>query len=108
MRSIMAAAEKISHLLELADSGPSLRAALAEEVADLLAAWPPDYPDSMRQVCETLLVKAVRDLDPAARAKLRIQLYSQPGLVQRILLREGGPQALIEAARSGRSLVEPL
>jgi len=104
----MAAAEKISHLLELADQGPSLRTALAEEVADLLSAWPADYPESMRQVCESLLAKAVRDLDPVARARLRVQLYAQPGLVQRILPREAGSQALIEAARSGRSLVEPL
>ena len=59
----MAASQKHSHLLQLADQGPALRAALAEEVAELLTAWPSDYPDSMRCVCEALLAKATRDVD---------------------------------------------
>jgi hypothetical protein len=54
----MAASQKLSHLLQLADQGPALRAALADEVAELLAAWPSDYPESMRCVCEALLAKA--------------------------------------------------
>ena len=59
----MAASQKLSHLLQLADQGPALRAALAEEVAELLSHWPPDYPESMREVCEALLAKAARDID---------------------------------------------
>ena len=73
----MAASQKLSHLLQLADQGPALRAALAEEVAELLAAWPSDYPQSMRLVCEALLAKA------------------------RETPRELGLQVVIEAARRG-------
>jgi hypothetical protein len=104
----MPASEKLSHLLELADQGPSLRAALAEEVADLLSAWPSDYPKSMREICEALLAKAARDIDAPSRARLRVQLYSQPRLAQRILPREAASQALVEAARSGKNLVKVL
>jgi len=98
----MPASDKLSRLLALADQGPSLRAALAEEVAELLSAWPSDYPENMRQVCETLLAKAAGDIDASTRARLRVQLYSHPGLAQRVLPRVSEP--LIEAARSGRDL----
>src|SRR5471030_358271 len=94
----MAASQKLSHLLQLADQGPALRAALAEEVAELLTAWPADYPDSMRGVCEALLAKAVRDIDPATRARLRVQLYSNSELSARVLPREAASRTLIEAA----------
>ena len=102
----MPAPDKLSHLLELADQGPALRAALAEELADLLCAWPRDYPQNMREVCEALLAKAVRDIDESTRAKLRVQLYSLPGLAQRVLPR--GSQSLIEAARTGKDLASVL
>ena len=104
----MPAPDKLTHLLELADQGPALRLALAEEVADLLSAWPGDYPKSMREVCEALLAKAVRDLDEDSRARLRVQLCSQSGLVQRVLPREAAAPSLIEAARSGKNLSEAL
>ena len=104
----MPASDKLSHLLELADQGPALRAALAEEVADLLSAWPPDYPQSMRDVCETLLAKAARDIDESTRARLRVQLYSHPALAQRVLPREAASQSLIQAARTGKDLVSAL
>jgi hypothetical protein len=102
----MAASQKLYHLLELADQGPTLRAALAEEVAELLSRWPADYPESMREICESLLAKAVCDVDAPTRAKLRVQLYSQPGLAQRVLPR--GAQSLIEAARTGKDLTSVL
>jgi hypothetical protein len=76
----MAASQKLSHLLQLADQGPALRAALADEVAELLASWPSDYPENMRTVCEALLTKA----------------------------REPNLQPLIAAARSGENIVVPL
>lgn len=104
----MSAPEKLSRLLELADQGPSLRSALAEEVAELLSAWPPDYPESMRGVCEALLAKAARDIDTPTRARLRIQLCSQPKLAQRLLPRDAASLSLIEAARSGKDLAESL
>lgn len=104
----MAASEKLSHLLQLADQGPALRAALAEEVAELLAHWPADYPESMREVCEALLAKAARDADPPTRARLRVLLYSNPELAHRVLPRTGASQALIEKARACANLVSVL
>jgi hypothetical protein len=98
----MAAPQKLSHLLQLADQGPALRAALAEEVAELLLHWPVDYPDSMKGVCEALLAKAARDVDPPTRARLRVQLYADPDLAYRVLgARETAGQSLVEAARLG-------
>jgi hypothetical protein len=104
----MAASQKLSYLLQLADQGPALRAALAEEVAELLIQWPSDYPDSMRRMCEALLAKAARDVDPATRARLRVQLYSDHDLAGRVLPRESVTQALIEAARRGEGLADTL
>src|SRR3954463_13819459 len=100
----MPASDKLSHLLALADQGPALRAALAEEVADLLSAWPRDYPQSMRDICEALLVKAARDLDAPTRARLRVQLREHPGLVRRTGPRQAASQTLIAAARTGQDL----
>ena len=54
---------RLAHLLELADKGPALRAALAEEVAELLIDWPSDCPQEMRGVCEALLANAAREVD---------------------------------------------
>lgn len=100
----MAASQKLSHLLQLADQGPALRAALAEEVAELLTDWPADYPESMRAVCESLLAKAAHDIDRPTRARLRVQLYSHPELAHRVLPRECAGRALVEAARRGGNL----
>ncbi len=49
---------RLAHLLELADKGPTLRAALAEEVAEMLTDWPADCPPEMRATCEALLAQA--------------------------------------------------
>ena len=97
----MAAPQKLSHLLQLADQGPALRAALAEEVADLLTHWPADYPDTMRGICEALLSKAARDVDGDTRTRLRVQLYSDPDLAARVLPRESASHQLIGVARKG-------
>lgn len=104
----MAASEKLSHLLQLADQGPALRAALAEEVAELLSHWPTGYPESMREVCETLLAKAARDVDASTRARLRVLLYSNPELAHRVLPRDGASLALIEKARASANLASLL
>jgi hypothetical protein len=104
----MPASEKLSHLLQLADQGPALRAALAEEVTELLTHWPSDYPDSMRSVCETLLAKAAHDVDAQTRARLRLQLQSHPDLAQRALPQDTAAQAPVEAARSGKDLTAAL
>ena len=104
----MAASQKLSHLLQLADQGPALRAALVEEVAELLANWPSDYPQTMRGACEALLAKAAHDLDDDTRARLRIQLRSQPELAGRVPPRESSDQTLIETARQGGNFVAAL
>ena len=95
----MSASQKLSHLLKLADQGPVMRAALAEEVAELLTEWPADYPDSMKGVCEALLAKAAREVDAPTRARLRVRLYGDPELASRVLPRESASQKLIAAAR---------
>lgn len=97
----MAASQKLTHLLQLADQGPALRAALAEEVAELLTGWPADYPDSMRGVCEALLAKAARDVDADTRARLRVRLCCDPDLTRRVLPRESCANALVAEARQG-------
>lgn len=104
----MAASQKLSNLLQLADQGPALRAALAEEVAELLTNWPADYPQSMRSACEALLAKAAHDVDEATRARLRVQLYSNPELASRVLPRESAAQGLIETVRQGSDIVPAL
>jgi hypothetical protein len=104
----MTAHTRLAHLLELADKGPALRAALAEEVAELLTAWPDDYPADMRGICETLLARAVRDVDGATRARLRVQLCADPELTARILPREAPSRSLIDAARSGEDVARHL
>lgn len=104
----MAASQKLSHLLQLADQGPALRAALAEEVAELLANWPSDYPQTMRGACEALLARAAHDLDSTTRGRLRVLLCSQPELAGRVLPREASDRQLIDTARQGGNLVEAL
>ena len=44
----MSGTQRLINLLELADQGPAMRAALAEEVAELLTDWPADCPAEMR------------------------------------------------------------
>jgi hypothetical protein len=88
MAVAMSVSERLSHLLELADKGPALRAALAEELAELLNAWPEDCPANMRQTCENLLAETVRESDSDTRARLRVLLYANPGLAARVLPRE--------------------
>ncbi|HEY1877854.1 MAG TPA: DUF2336 domain-containing protein [Rhizomicrobium sp.] len=104
----MPALQKLSHLLRLADQGPALRAALAEEVAELLANWPSEFPQTMRGACEALLAKAAHDLDTDTRARLRVQLFSDPELAGRALPRESTAQDLIETARQGGDLAVTL
>ena len=104
----MSASQKLFHLLQLADQGPVMRAALAEEVAELLTDWPTDYPDSMKGVCEALLSKAVHDVDVDTRARLRVILFADAELAARVLPRESASQKLIAAARAGDGLCEVL
>jgi hypothetical protein len=95
------ASGRLSHLLQLADQGPALRTALAEEVAELLIHWPDDCPHDMRAVCETLLARCARDVDEAAPARLRVQLHAAPDLCSRVLPRRTPDRLLVETARAG-------
>ncbi|HWF63854.1 MAG TPA: hypothetical protein VN685_04505 [Rhizomicrobium sp.] len=99
---------RLSHLLELADKGPILRAALIEELAELLAFWPSDCPEDMRAPCEALLTRAAQEVDDSARADLRIKLRGDPALTARVLPNTDQAQphdnlgrTLIEMARVG-------
>jgi hypothetical protein len=98
----MSANPRLAHLLELADKGPALRAALAEEVAALLMEWPADCPAEMRPVFENLLAKTACDVDVDTRARLRVQLFCDRALAARVLPKEKNPETpLIDAARDG-------
>lgn len=92
---------RLSHLLELAHQGPALRAALAEEVAELLAAWPADYPAEMRGVCEDLMARAMNDANEETRARLSARLGKRPAAAAPV-------GALLAAARKGTPLAEKL
>jgi len=96
----MSAPQRLTHLLELADKGPALRAALAEEVAELLIDWPADCPEDMRASCEALLAQAGREVDADTRARLRVRLYADPQLAARVLPRDSG-RGMIEGLRGG-------
>ena len=53
----MDARSRLAHLLELANSGPTLRGALALELEALLADWPAGSPLELRVSCEALLIQ---------------------------------------------------
>jgi hypothetical protein len=59
---------RLTQLLALADKGPALRAALIEELTELLAFWPDDCPAEMRAPCEALLAKTSRAADDKTQA----------------------------------------
>jgi len=104
----MTVPRRLSQLLELAEQGPTLRTALAEEVAELLTDWPASYPAQMRAMCETLLARAARDADAQTRAQLRTKLKADPELLARVLPREAPGRALIAAARGNPQIGETL
>ena len=105
----MSANPRFAHLLELADKGPALRAALAEEVAALLIEWPADCSEEMRPVFENLLAKTACDVDADTRARLRVQLFADRALAVRVLPKEKNPETpLIDAARDGGDITQAL
>src|ERR1700753_2134090 len=66
--------ERLSHLLELAAQDAAERAALADEVVDLLLDWPDEYPAAMRASSTSLLEKIVREMDDAAQEAVALRL----------------------------------
>ena len=105
----MTANPRLAHLLELADKGPALRAALAEEVAALLMDWPADCPAEMRPVFENLLTRTAREVDADTRARLRVQLFADRALAARLLPKEQNPVTpLLEPALEGGTVAAAL
>jgi hypothetical protein len=99
---------RLTHLLELANKGPALRAALVEELTELLTFWPSDCPQDMRAPCEALLLRAAQDMDDSVRADLRTKLRADPALAARVLpddslvqLNDNLGRTMIEMARAG-------
>ncbi len=66
--------ERLNKLLELAARGPVGRAALLNELADLLLHWPADYAQAMRGPFEALFEKTAREADGLTRARLAQRL----------------------------------
>ena len=104
----MSGTKRLAHLLALADQGPAMRAALAEEVAELLLAWPADCPIEMRKACEVLLARAADEVDDDAKARLRVRLHVDPALAAKVLPRESLNVMLLKAARSGEEVAPRL
>jgi hypothetical protein len=104
MLLVMSGTQRLLNLLSLADQGPAMRAALTEEVAELLTNWPADCPLEMRGSCESLLPRAAREVDDDTRARLRIRLYADPALSARVLPREAQDKSLVDSARAGEPL----
>jgi hypothetical protein len=104
----MSGTKRLAHLLALADQGPAMRAALAEEVAELLLAWPKDCPTEMRGACEALLARAAGEVDDDTRARLRVRLHRDVALVARVLPREGLNSKLLEAAHNSEEVASRL
>ena len=100
----MSGTQRLAHLLALANQGATMRAALAEEVAELLTDWPQDCPSEMRAPCEALLARAAHEVDEDTRTRLRVQLYADPALAARVLPRAPQDRALVEAARKGEEI----
>lgn len=105
----MQIAARLTNLLELADKGPALRAALAEEVVELLIDWPGDCPQEMRGACEALLASAAREVDEETQARLRTRLKVDPDLAARVLPHSSDAgRYLIETARGGGDIANSL
>src|SRR5665213_3311131 len=101
---IMNVTARLSELLQLANRGPAIRAAVAEEVAELLIHWPGDCPVAMRSRCERLLARAAWEVDGTTLARLRIRLSAYPDLAAFVLPVENGGRRLTEIARRGDNI----
>ena len=72
--------ERLNRLLDLAAQGPATRAALIDELTDLLLDWPMDYAQAMRASFEAMLEKTACEADAPARAKLLARIADRPEL----------------------------
>jgi hypothetical protein len=65
--------EHLAYLVELA-AEPGERRELVRELAELLTAWPADYPIEARPAFAALLARVEHDIDPDARHELAVKL----------------------------------
>lgn len=77
--------ERLTRLADLASRADVPANELTNEVADLLADWPENYPPSMREPFEALLEKSLHELDPAARTLLAERFASRAGMPLTVL-----------------------
>jgi hypothetical protein len=95
------APDRLKRLVDLASqSAVSARGELVQELADLLLDWPANYPANMREPFETLLERAVGDVDGDTRA----------ALAERFAGKEEAPLSLLnllvfDAAPDSRKLI---
>jgi len=77
--------ERLNHLLDLAAQGPAGRAALLNELADLLLDWPADYALAMRAPFEALFEKTAREVDAETRMDVARRLEGHDELPVAVL-----------------------
>ena len=99
----MPARERLVHLADLAASpAPEDRGRLIIELADLLLAWPEDYPLAMRVPFEALLEKVAPAADAATRADLARRFAALPdapvGLLNELFF-DAAPQVKAQILR---------
>lgn len=78
-----AAKEQLGHLLVLVAERQWTPLAIA--LADLLLAWPPDYPERMHAPMQALFETAVRQADPATVTALAPRFTGRPELPVKML-----------------------
>lgn len=115
----MNARDRLSQLVDLATgSAPEDRTMLANELADVLAAWPEDYPAHMRASFALLLEDIVAQLDKPARrdfaARFAADPHASPSLLADLYVDAGADMRdailshLLESADVPAHVPEPL
>jgi hypothetical protein len=85
MTDALSSRERLNRLLDLAARGDAGRAALLDELADLLLDWPAGYAQAMRAPFEALFEKTAREADAPTRAALAERLEGAAGLPVELL-----------------------
>ena len=102
--------ERLGTLLDLAAQGAAGRAALLDELANLLVDWPADYVQAMRGPFEALFEKTVREAAPEVRAGLAERLADHdelPVALLNELFLDASPAARAHILRRNAALDEP-
>ena len=102
--------ERLGTLLDLAAHGAAGRAALLDELANLLVDWPADYVQAMRGPFEALFEKTAREAAPEVRAGLAERLADHDELPVALLnefFLDASPAARAHILRRNAALEEP-